>query len=99
MTIDQAERLISAMMGKSKMKDVYCPVCGYYCLGKGGFGCIDKPFLVGLKDDSNFSPSDSQGRMSYEVMDFMIKEFPDMFIKYLQNIWANPSRELQGYVF
>jgi len=20
-----------------------CPVCGYYCLGKGGHGCIDKP--------------------------------------------------------
>lgn len=20
-----------------------CPVCGYYCLGKGGMGCIDKP--------------------------------------------------------
>lgn len=23
-----------------------CPVCGYYCLGNGGFGCIDKPFLL-----------------------------------------------------
>lgn len=22
-----------------------CPVCGYYCLGKGGHGCIDKPFM------------------------------------------------------
>lgn len=21
----------------------HCPVCGYYCLGKGGHGCIDKP--------------------------------------------------------
>jgi hypothetical protein len=20
-----------------------CPVCGYYCLGNGGMGCIDKP--------------------------------------------------------
>lgn len=20
-----------------------CPACGYYCLGKGGYGCIDKP--------------------------------------------------------
>jgi hypothetical protein len=25
-----------------------CPVCGYYCLGKGGDGCIDKPTLCGL---------------------------------------------------
>lgn len=24
------------------MSDSYCPVCGYYCLGNGGFGCIDK---------------------------------------------------------
>lgn len=23
--------------------DISCPVCGYYCLGKGGHGCIDKP--------------------------------------------------------
>lgn len=23
-----------------------CPVCGYYCLGKGGYGCIDKPGMV-----------------------------------------------------
>ena len=22
-----------------------CPVCGYYCLGKGGKGCIDKPSI------------------------------------------------------
>ena len=24
---------------------IYCPVCGYYCTGKGGKGCIDKPTL------------------------------------------------------
>lgn len=28
------------------MSDEQCPVCGYYCLGKGGIGCIDKPGLV-----------------------------------------------------
>ena len=27
-------------------EDEQCPVCGYYCLGKGGVGCIDKPSLV-----------------------------------------------------
>ena len=26
--------------------DIVCPVCGYYCLGKGGQGCIDKPSLT-----------------------------------------------------
>ena len=28
--------------------DISCPVCGYYCLGKGGIGCVDKPSLVEL---------------------------------------------------
>jgi len=28
------------------LNDVSCPVCGYYCLGKGGSGCIDKPTLL-----------------------------------------------------
>ena len=31
-------------MGKDE--DIQCPVCGYYCLGNGGYGCIDKPKLV-----------------------------------------------------
>ena len=31
-----------------------CPVCGFYCLGNGGFFCIDKPKLCGLADDSLF---------------------------------------------
>lgn len=26
--------------------DYQCPVCGYYCLGRGGFYCIDKPNMV-----------------------------------------------------
>lgn len=27
-------------------EDTQCPVCGYYCLGKGGHGCINKPELL-----------------------------------------------------
>jgi hypothetical protein len=27
-------------------EDINCPVCGYYCTGKGALGCIDKPFYV-----------------------------------------------------
>lgn len=27
-------------------ENVQCPICGYYCLGNGGYGCIDKPKLV-----------------------------------------------------
>lgn len=26
-------------------EDYICPVCGYYCLGHGGYGCIDKSSL------------------------------------------------------
>ena len=32
-------------------KNEICPVCGYYCKGKGGWGCIDKPKLCGISDD------------------------------------------------
>jgi hypothetical protein len=30
--------------------EIQCPACGYYCLGKGGFGCIDKPTLVEIEE-------------------------------------------------
>lgn len=33
-------------MSEQKPSEAICPVCGYCCLGKGGFGCIDKPNLV-----------------------------------------------------
>ncbi len=39
--------------------EAVCPVCGYYCLGLGGAGCIDKPALI-LK-----STGDKE-RMKYE---------------------------------
>jgi len=28
--------------------EIQCPVCGYYCLGNGGHGCIDKPGFVDI---------------------------------------------------
>ena len=34
---------------QKKYDDISCPVCGYYCLGNGGLGCIDKPLLSGLR--------------------------------------------------
>lgn len=36
-------------------KNEICPVCGYYCLGKGGIGCIDKPKLCGLDNDTKIN--------------------------------------------
>lgn len=33
---------------KYNVEDIHCPVCGYYCKGEGGFGCIDKLSLVNM---------------------------------------------------
>jgi len=32
--------------GAVPASETLCPVCGYYCSGKGGIGCIDKPSLI-----------------------------------------------------
>ena len=32
-----------------------CPICGYYCLGNGGLGCLDKPATSGLKTKPVFA--------------------------------------------
>ncbi len=42
-----SESLKSGVYWKGMNDEVHCPVCGYYCLGKGGIGCIDKPKLCG----------------------------------------------------
>lgn len=39
---DRLKRLVRFFYS---MADDQCPVCGYYCLGKGGRGCIDKPTM------------------------------------------------------
>lgn len=35
-----------SMLEAFRKENLICPVCGYYCLGKGGIGCIDKPSLI-----------------------------------------------------
>jgi hypothetical protein len=35
---------------EKKYTEESCPVCGYYCLGKGGVNCIDKPKLCGINN-------------------------------------------------
>jgi hypothetical protein len=37
-------------------KEIRCPVCGYLCLGHGGVGCIDKPFMVKLEEEQEDLP-------------------------------------------
>lgn len=36
---------------KDRAIDIQCPVCGFYCFGIGGHGCIDKPKLVEIEED------------------------------------------------
>lgn len=31
------------------ISEIICPVCGYYCLGKGSKGCIEKKIIQGYK--------------------------------------------------
>lgn len=31
-----------------EIENEQCPVCGYYCIGKGGYGCIDKKSMYEL---------------------------------------------------
>jgi len=41
-------RLAQPEPEEKKYTEESCPVCGYYCLGKGGTNCIDKPKLCGI---------------------------------------------------
>jgi len=41
-------RLAQPEPEEKKYTEESCPVCGYYCLGKGGVNCIDKPKLCGI---------------------------------------------------
>ena len=34
------------MKKEENFENIVCPICGYYCVGKGGIGCIDKPFIL-----------------------------------------------------
>ena len=38
-------RVYEKYLKKENPADIQCPTCGYYCLGNGGKGCIDKPGL------------------------------------------------------
>jgi len=42
-------------------ENAQCPVCGYYCLGKGGHGCIDKPGML-CKTCEDFKATEQTGR-------------------------------------
>lgn len=37
-----------------------CPVCGYYCVGNGGIGCIDKKGLYEITQRASITPEPKQ---------------------------------------
>jgi len=41
---------------KGDEDQIKCPVCGYFCLGHGGIGCIDKPFMVKMLEKQEDLP-------------------------------------------
>jgi len=47
---EQQEREEEEAMTMEVAENEICPVCGYYCLGNGGHGCIDKPSLYKSKE-------------------------------------------------
>ena len=51
----------------SKPEDIQCPACGYYCLGKGGWGCIDKPFFLRQATDHGATLSETYEMLQAEV--------------------------------
>lgn len=50
-----------------RVSEIQCPACGYYCNGKGGFGCIDKPTLVAANEKTlpKESVSSSENRTTH----------------------------------
>ena len=48
--MDVVDKRIRDKLLYETYKNERCPVCGYYCLGKGGIGCIDKPTLCGINN-------------------------------------------------
>jgi hypothetical protein len=40
------KKIFKKIFNLGKKDNIFCPICGYYCLGKGGFDCINKPKLL-----------------------------------------------------
>jgi hypothetical protein len=51
-TEERADSPLSKFIRDTSFDNESCPVCGFYCLGNGGLGCIDKPKLTGLQESA-----------------------------------------------
>ena len=49
-------------------QEIVCPSCGYYCLGRGGLGCIDKPSLVAKPTLNSSQLKDELGRLKVKTL-------------------------------
>jgi predicted nucleic acid-binding Zn-ribbon protein len=58
-------------MKVEEIESIQCPVCGYYCLGHGGHGCIDKPSMV--KDSEISRPQSELAEAKKEAENAEIK--------------------------
>ncbi|AGH31898.1 hypothetical protein VPIG_00040 [Vibrio phage PWH3a-P1] len=65
------------------MEDINCPVCGYYCSGKGGKFCINKPSMI---KEITMSKMEERFKRAYQVLDKVIKEChptPEQYNKFV----------------
>jgi hypothetical protein len=81
---EQATKLITAMMGKCYHEWEQVTVCRWKCkhCGKPVFNSFGQ-----YPNRPKFSPSPDGVRVSYEIIDFMAKEFPEVWNKYLWGAW------------
>jgi len=63
-------------------EDIQCPVCGYYCLGRGGHGCIDKPFMV--KREAELSEANRKLAQAEETADHFNGKANDFYAELLK---------------
>lgn len=78
----------------TEYEQTHCPVCGFYCNGKGGVGCIDKPKLYGIEpvEDPKLSlinyntAEDSQGNTYKLLSQELYDDFLMMREWYINNI-------------
>lgn len=81
-------------------EEIQCPVCGYYCLGNGGRGCIDKPAMMGVKKEDPQKAKDHAVCMAYDAFSLCMGNKPAHssttvmdVVRWLECVWHVDVRE------
>ena len=86
----------------SKPEDIQCPVCGYYCLGKGGHGCIDKPSVIAalkpIEMNNDIVDKVAKKLIIYEDIDMPYRERAKQIISIPEIYIKVPCLECKGVV-